>query len=74
MLAKRGGNEGEIDKATLLAQRAEFDGQVADELQRLTPELQTRQGILRVTRSARPRRKPARARAGGKKSSEIQII
>jgi hypothetical protein len=44
--ARLGATEREIEQARLLAQRAEFDREAADALQRLQLELQVRGGIL----------------------------
>jgi len=48
-LAKSGATSREIEQATLLAQRAEFDREAKDQLDKLLLELQTRQGILGST-------------------------
>jgi len=49
MLAQMGATEREIEQAKLLASRAEFDRQAADEYQKLMLQLQTRGGILNST-------------------------
>lgn len=49
MLAQMGATEREIEQARLLAARAEFDRQAADEYQKLMLQLQTRGGILNST-------------------------
>jgi len=49
MLEQLGANEREIQQATLLAQRAEFDREAKDQLDRLMMDLQIRQGIMSGT-------------------------
>jgi predicted nucleic acid-binding protein len=49
MLAQFGASEREIEQARLLAQRAEFDRQAAEEYRNLMLQLQTRGGILNST-------------------------
>lgn len=49
MLAQMGATDRDIEQAKLLADRAEFDREAADQLQKFMIELQTRQGILSST-------------------------
>ena len=49
VMSQLGASEREIEQAKLLADRAEFDREAADQYQRLMLELQTRQGLLGAT-------------------------
>ena len=49
VMSQLGATEREIEQAKLLASRAEFDREAADQYQRMMLELQTRQGLLGAT-------------------------